>query len=105
MNSDELRKKIKHDLIKSAKANVNKNKCYLDLIDDYMILWDTKNKLIKDIEERGVVVDYVSNSGITNKKKNESVGDLLKVNQQMTKLLDSLGIVPSNLDGDADDEM
>lgn len=105
MNSNELRKKIKRDLIKSASANINKNKCYLDLIDDYMILWDTKNKLIKDIEERGVVVDYVSNSGITNKKKNESVGDLLKVNQQMTKLLDSLGIVPSNLDGDADDEM
>ena len=105
MNSDELRKKIKRDLIKSASANINKNKCYLDLIDDYMILWDTKNKLIKDIEERGVVVDYVSNSGIVNKKKNESVGDLLKVNQQMTKLLDSLGIAPSNLDGDADDEM
>ena len=38
--------------------------------------------------------------------KNESVNEFLKVNAQMTKLLDAIGISPSKIeDGDEDEEM
>ena len=39
-----------------------------------------------------------------NIKKNESVGEFLKVNAQMIKLLDSMGIVPAP-EVEEDDEM
>lgn len=79
-------------------------KHYTDLIDDYMALWDAKNGLIADIKERGPVVPYVTMNGTVNMKKNESVGELLKVSAQMLKILDGIGIQPAQ--GDVfDDEM
>lgn len=106
MAKTSLRKEIKRDLLDQLERNGTIGKYYLDLVDDYMKLWDTKNLLIADIDERGAVVNYVSNNGTINKKKNESVGDLLKVNAQMTKLLDSLGIEPAQVAvDDGDDEM
>ena len=47
-----------------------------------------------------------SNNGTTNKRKNDSVGDLLKVNGQMLKILDALGLDPeADEAAPIDDEM
>ena len=105
MAKNKLRTEIKQDLLDQLERNGTVGKYYLDLVGDYMKMWDAKNMLIKDIEARGAVVDYVSNNGTKNKKKNESVGELIKVNAQMTKLLDSLGIEPAQVAVDDDDEM
>ncbi|MGG3943380.1 P27 family phage terminase small subunit [Peribacillus psychrosaccharolyticus] len=64
---------------------------YLDMVNDYLALWDVKNKLIADIEERGVVVKW----GQMGKKKNDSVGELNKTNAQMLKILSELGLKAS----------
>ena len=68
-----------------------------------MVLWKTKNALIEDIDKRGVSTIYNNGGGQSGYKKNGSVDQLLKVNQQMLKLLDSLGIEPSQ-GGEVDDD-
>jgi len=85
---------------------------YLDLVNDYMALWDIKNKLIKDIKERGVSIRWetynrdgeVVQSGY---KKNESIAELNKTNAQMLKILSELGLKarPMDPDLDLDEEM
>ena len=98
------RSEIKKDLLDELERNGTVGKYYTDLVDDYMTLWDTKNLLKADVKERGAVVEYISNNGTVNKRKNESVGELVKVNDRMVKLLEALGITP---DGavNYDDEM
>lgn len=105
MARTDLREQIKNDLTEQLERNGTVGQFYQDLILDYMKLWDVKNMLIEDIDERGAVVDYVSNTGQANKKKNDSVTDLIKVNDRMIKLLDAIGITPTQVDGDANDEM
>lgn len=100
-----LRSAIKQDLLDQLERNGTTGKYYTDLVDDYMTAWDTKNQLAADIAKRGAVVDYVSNTGQTNKRKNESVGEFLKTNAQMLKLLDCIGIKPAQVEVDLDEEM
>lgn len=99
-----LRETIREDLLAQLERNGTTGACYTDLVDDYMEMWDTKNKLTEDIRERGVTVKCVTQAG-ENIRKNDSVGELVKLNAQMLKLLDSLGIKPSQADGDRDAEM
>ena len=51
-----------------------------------------------------VVCTYNNGGGQTGCKQNDSVPAVLKVNAQMTKILDSLGIKPSLVLVDDDDE-
>ena len=95
---------IKADLIDQLERSGTAGKYYMDLVNDYMALWETKMLLINDIETRGVVIEYVTQAGTRNMKRNDSVGDLVKVNDRMVKLLVSLGIQPGQ-GGDVDDEM
>lgn len=99
-----LREAILSDLTDQLDRNGTTGQYYSDLVKDYMKLWDTKNRLILDIELRGVTVESVTSAG-TNLKKNDSVDQLIKLNAQMLKLLDSHGIKPAQSDGDTDDEM
>lgn len=77
---------------------------YLDLINDYMALWDIKNKLIKDIKKRGVTVEYQNGKDQKGTKKNESISELNKTSAQMLKLLSDLGLKPIKQDEDDDDD-
>lgn len=104
MKRTKLFKEIEQDLIDQLERNGTVGKYYFDLIGDYMRLWNTKNMLLDDIEKRGVSVEYNNGGGQTGIKKNESVDQVLRVNAQMLKLLDSLDIKPSQNDGE-DDEM
>ena len=77
---------------------------YLDMIEHYMALWTTAKALEADIEKRGVTVKWNNGGGQKGVKKNESVAELNKTLQQMSKLLESLGIKPTDVvsgsDGD-----
>ncbi|UNT55822.1 P27 family phage terminase small subunit [Lysinibacillus capsici] len=76
---------------------------YIDLVDDYMALWDVKNMLIDDINERGVTVP-----GMHGQKKNDSVGELNKTNAQMLRILAELGLKVTDIEKpepDDDDEL
>ena len=63
-----------------------------DLIDDYMKLWGFKNKCVTDINQRGVSVRYQNGENQFGYKKNDSIDQLLKINGQMIKILDTLEI-------------
>ena len=49
---------IKQDLIDQLERRGVYGQHYLDLVEDYMALWEVKRALIKDIKHRGVVVEY-----------------------------------------------
>lgn len=99
-----LREAIKRDLLDQLGRAGTAGAYYKDLVDDYMELWDTKNKMTEDIRTRGVTVVVVTQAG-KNVRKNDSVGELVKLNAQMLKLLDSLGIKPAQDGGGGDEEM
>ena len=94
---------IKKDLLDQLERNGVYGKHYLDLINDYMSLWDIKNKLIEDIKKRGVSVYWCNGGGQEGYKKNDSIAELNKTNAQMLKILNELGLKPSRSDGDQDD--
>ncbi len=93
------RKEIKADLLEQLERNGMIGKYYIDLVDDYMEMYDIENKLLEDIKLRGVSVEYNNGGGQQGQKRNDSVDMLLKTNKQMISILDALGIKPS-MDGD-----
>lgn len=107
LKKDEKYNQIRIDLFNQLKINKTKGKYYDDLVDDYMSLWVTKNLLISDINSRGVSIKYNNGGGQSGRKKNDSVSELVKVNTQMLKLLNELGLKPTdfNSDGDEDGEL
>lgn len=97
-----LCEEIRRDLLKQLEDNETYGKHYVDLIEDYMALWDIKNRLIKDIRERGVSVEW-NNGKQKGMKKNDSIPELNKTNAQMLKILSELGLKPSPKVDDDDD--
>ena len=100
---------IKNDLLNQLDCLKIKGKHYSDLVEDYMSLWITKNLLVQDIKSRGVSIRWNNGGGQKGRKKNDSVSELTKVNAQMLKLLNDLGLKPAdstikNVD-DEDDEL
>ena len=101
-------KAIRESLLVQLKLKGNDTVYFIDLVDDYIRLWKVKEMLDKDINERGVQIEYFNGANQKGLKKNDSVGELLKCNQQMIKLLDKLGLkVNTELlnDGDEDDDI
>lgn len=98
------RTRIRQDLIDQLERRGVYGQHYLDLINDYMALWDVKNALIKDIKERGVSVKYQNGKNQWGHKKNDSVTELTKVNAQMLKILSELGLRAVDFEVDADEE-
>lgn len=84
--------KIRESLIKQLQIKGAKVAHFENLIDDYMFLFDTKNKLQKDIKKRGVSYETTSANGYPITKQNQSVKDLVAVEKQMVALLKELGL-------------
>lgn len=95
---------IKSDLLKQLETNGTYGKHYEDLINDYMELWDTKNKLFSDIKVRGVSIEW-SNGKQSSVKKNDSIAEVTKTNTQMLKILDALRLVPPKIQEDDEDDI
>ncbi|ACL69113.1 P27 family phage terminase small subunit [Halothermothrix orenii] len=89
------REQIKRDLLDQLDEETAQKRHFRDLVDDYLQLWDIKNMLIKDIKERGVVVEYNHGGGQSGFKKNDSINELKKVHYQMIKILKTLSIESS----------
>jgi hypothetical protein len=96
-------KDIREDLNNQLEHSGYSSKHTIDLVEDYMNLWITKQLLVEDIHERGVRVKYDNGGGQSGYKKNESVDQIIKVNAQMLKLLTELHLSPSDAEGDMDD--
>lgn len=86
-SKDDLREQIESDLISQLKSNGVSVTYHKDLVQDYLSLWDLKNKLIEDIKSSGIKV-----SGMHGPKSNPSINDLHKTNDRMIKILDALNL-------------
>lgn len=95
---------IKKDLVNQLERNRVYGNHYLDLVNDYMSLWDIKNQLIQDIKKRGVSVPYQNGPNQSGHKRNDSIAELNKTNGQMLKILNELGLRASDI-GPADDDV
>ncbi len=96
--------KIRKDLMEQLKQKKITGNHYKDLVEDYIKLWHIKNMLIDDVEERGVQVEYKNGQHQWGHRKNDSVTELTRVNNQMLKLLADLGLKASDLEIPEDDE-
>nr|DAQ35604.1 MAG TPA: terminase small subunit [Caudoviricetes sp.] len=83
---DALRKKIMEDLLDQLERCGTVGTYYTDMVTDYMKLWDTKNRLIADIEDRGVIVSSVSQSIVNNIKKAGPISELVEQNSKMLEM-------------------
>lgn len=82
------RNKIERSLIEQMKAKKIYYEPYIDMVGQYLNLWDASQMLDDDIKERGVqVLDTRGNI-----KKNDSVTQLVNVIKQMNLVLDKLGL-------------
>lgn len=98
------RDEIREDLLEQLRERNVVESHFVDLVNDYMALWDIKNALIDDIKEKGVSVKYQNGANQWGYKKNDSVRELTTVNNQMLKILNDLGLKPSKVEVEQDDE-
>ncbi len=99
-------KEVRESLLAQLEAQGASNEHFVDLIKDYMSLWKIKNKLVRDINKRGVTYKDVSSVGVEMQKNNPSVKELVMVNRQMLSILEKLGLSTENVNaGDTVDEM
>ena len=96
---------IRSDLLEQLNSRGSPGRFFTDLVEDYMDLWITKNMLLDDIKSRGVTVRYNNGGGQSGYKKNDSIEQVLKVNMQMLRILDKLGLKPSMAAGEDYDEL
>jgi Phage terminase, small subunit. len=85
---------VRNGLLEQLARNGTVGKYYIDMVEDYMRLWEIKTRLQADVRKRGAKVKVVTASSV-NIKTNDSVLDLLKVNAQMLKILENLGLQPA----------
>lgn len=86
------RDRIKSSILKNLTQKLIDGQVYIDLVEDYLAMWDIKNALIADIKQRGVSVYWQNSETQQGYKKNDSIAELNKTNAQMLKILNELGI-------------
>ena len=95
------REKIKQDLVDQLERNGTYGDHYLDLVDDYIQLWTIKNELIRDAK-KNPYTEWRNSETSFGRKKNDSIDQAVKVNQQMIKILEFLGLKPPKDGGEID---
>lgn len=86
------RAKIKESLIKQLEVKKADVPHFIDLIYDYLELYDTKRMLQDDIKDRGVAYETTSANGYKIMKQNQSVKDVVAVEKQMLSILKEMGL-------------
>lgn len=103
-NMTKEQKTVYNDLLIQLKLKGQDTSYYRDLVNDYIIMMKTRDKLQKDIELRGTLVEYNNGGGQKGFKKNDSVEQFNKICDRMIKHLDFLGIRPSETVSEGDDD-
>lgn len=99
-----IREQIEADLMRQLEEKNATQEYYVDMVRDYIALFETKNKLRRDIKKRGVAIPWISREGQPGHKKNDSIAELVKVNNQMLKILSDLGLKLVDIKVDDPDE-
>ena len=92
----EIRQRIKTSLLNQLKNKEVDIECFIDLVNDYMSLWDIKSGLDISIKKNGVsYVDYTA-TGSEIIKSNPLIRELVDTNRHMLALLKEIGLNTSN---------
>lgn len=83
---------IKEDLMNQLNMQGKYGKFFVDQVNDYIYFWKLKTKLQKDIKNNGLRYKVTNGNGKNTEKYNESVIQLPKINTQMLKILNDLGL-------------
>ncbi|HFJ9309584.1 MULTISPECIES: P27 family phage terminase small subunit [Bacillus] len=95
---------IKQDLLQQLEnANLN-GMHYVDLVDDYITLFDTKNKLAREIKKNGPMIEWQNSESQRGMKANPATKEFRETNKRMTDLLKVLGLKEPVYDGSNDDD-
>ena len=81
---------IATDIKIQLKSLSKKGKYYDDLVNEYLYLLNVRETLKKDIQTKGVRYEFVNGNGKTQEKPNESVVNLIKIEQIMLKIFADL---------------
>lgn len=96
---------VKNSLIEQLKRKNADVEVFLSQVEDYMKLWSLKEKLIKDINQRGINYKDYSSSGTPMMKQNPSNKEVVAVSAQMLKILAQLNISTEKIIADDEDIM
>lgn len=99
----QIKEQIKQDLLDQLERQGIYGQHYIDLVDDYIKLYDIKNKLLEDAK-KNPYTEWRNSETSYGRKKNDSIDQAVKVNQQMLKILSFLNIKPSILEEEYDDD-
>lgn len=98
------RSEIKKDMLDQLERNGVYGCQFTDLVDDYMSMWDIKNKLLKDIRKRKIDIKWDNGGGQSGVKKNDSLTHLYKINAEMSSIRKELGLQPAKNKAVADED-
>lgn len=110
LTADAVKKTAKYKAVKKALLDEIKRKgadkpVFVDLVEDYMSLYVTKELLKDDIERTGVKNTWENGANQKGIRDNPSVDKLIKINQQMLKLLAELNIKTTTVEVEVVDEL
>lgn len=106
--SDRQVERKRKAVLKSLMEQLERKKAvtayFTDMVEDYMSLWEIKEKMIKDVAENGLIIHRVNGNGIDCEIDNPFVKQIPNYNKQMLSLLKQLGLETNNVIADTDDE-
>lgn len=97
--------KIKDSLLLQLESNGFQSDFYKDLVNDYMLFWEIKKELQKNVKETGVTHKDYSSVGEEISKNNPSVKELTVVSKQMLQILKELSLTIANKNSGDDEDM
>lgn len=90
----ELEKEKRENIKKSLKEQLERRSGLTaynsNLIDDYMEYYDLKEKMLRDIKNRGLVITQMTGNGFEKQIVNENVAEVQKITRLMLKILTDL---------------
>jgi hypothetical protein len=85
-------KAVRDSMLRQLKEQGADENHYIDQVSTYMDCWIDVQLLTKDIRERGATVEVVGRSGEPELRKNESVGERIRIIAIMLRIQSALGL-------------
>ncbi|AJH62229.1 hypothetical protein bcere0016_4940 [Bacillus cereus 95/8201] len=97
---------IKQDLLQQLEMNGLYGMHYIDLVDDYITMFDVKNKLAREMKKNGPMIEWQNSESQKGIKANPATKEFRETNKRMTELLKVLGLKePIAIEGDDEDDI
>lgn len=95
---------IKQDLLQQLENSGLYGMHYIDLVDDYMTMFDVKNKLAREMKKNGPMIEWQNSESQKGVKVNPATKEFRETNKRMTELLKVLGLKEPVYEGNDDDD-